>query len=80
MAASEDTDDFLTNNYAAAFVQDQWRLTRNLTINLGLRYEWENGIKEREGRYLVGFDPGAVLAITSAAEAAYAASTVPALG
>ncbi len=33
----------LRNNFFAAYAQDTWRL-RNLTVNLGLRVEWENGI------------------------------------
>src|SRR5207244_9480969 len=27
--------------YVAGFVQDQWKVTQNLTVNLGLRYEVE---------------------------------------
>jgi hypothetical protein len=30
---------YLRNGLYAAFVQDNWRTTRNLTLNLGLRYE-----------------------------------------
>jgi hypothetical protein len=67
------------NNFFAAFAQDTWRLGRNLTVNLGLRYEWENGIEERNGAMLVGFDPTARLAISDLAEAAYARSPIPQL-
>jgi hypothetical protein len=31
----------LTHNYAGFFVQDKWRATDRLTMNFGLRYEWE---------------------------------------
>ena len=34
------------NNYFGTFVQDTWRVGRNLTLNLGLRFEYQNGIKE----------------------------------
>lgn len=40
----------------ASFVQDDWRATRNLTINLGLRYELNTVIKE-EHDLLGNFDP-----------------------
>ena len=33
------------NNYFAAFVQDAWRLTPRLTLNLGLRYELDTDVK-----------------------------------
>jgi hypothetical protein len=40
----------------AAFVQDDWRVTRTLTVNLGLRYEFNSVIKEDHG-LLGNFDP-----------------------
>jgi hypothetical protein len=33
------------NNYFAAFVQDDWRAHRQLTLNLGLRYELDTDVK-----------------------------------
>jgi len=65
------------NGYLGVFGQDTWRLGR-LTLNTGLRFEYENGIREQGNRMIVGFDPAAQLAITQAAQAAYAASNVPA--
>ena len=47
------------NNYFGTFAQDTWRVTRNLTVNLGLRFEYENGIKESQNRALLWFDPDA---------------------
>ncbi|HEX8250762.1 MAG TPA: hypothetical protein VF599_21490, partial [Pyrinomonadaceae bacterium] len=46
-------------NYNGFFVQDDWRVTQNLTFNLGLRYELESGLREAEGRFVTGFDPTA---------------------
>jgi len=41
-----------------AFVQDDWRVTRNLTVNYGMRYEFSSVIKEAHNR-LGNFDPNA---------------------
>ena len=35
---------------AAFYVQDDWRLTQRLTLNLGLRYEWSTPYTERYNR------------------------------
>ena len=64
------------NHYVGTFAQDTWRLSPNLTINAGLRFEYEDGIREQDDRMLVGFDPAAVTAISAGAEAAYLASGV----
>jgi Carboxypeptidase regulatory-like domain len=40
----------------AAFVQDDWRASRNLTVNLGLRYELSTVIKD-DHNLLGNFDP-----------------------
>jgi Carboxypeptidase regulatory-like domain len=62
-----------SNYWTAAFGQDTWRLG-NLTLNGGLRYEYETGVREKNGHMIVGWDPTATLAITDAAQAAYLAS------
>ena len=48
-----------------------------MTLNLGLRYEYQTGISEIDDRNIIGFDPDAMLAITTLAEAAYAANPIP---
>ncbi len=42
--------------YYGAFVQDDWRITRRLTLNLGVRWEYESPISDRFNHQLVGFD------------------------
>jgi outer membrane receptor protein involved in Fe transport len=62
---------------SAFFVQDDWRATPQLTLNLGLRYELETGTTEKNNGIVVGFDPEAANRVTAAARAAYAASPHP---
>ena len=59
------------NHYLAGFGQDSWRVNENLTVNLGLRVEWEDGISEDTNAMVTDFDPDARLAISDLAEAAY---------
>jgi uncharacterized lipoprotein NlpE involved in copper resistance len=63
--------------YQGFFFQDDWRVNSRLTLNLGLRYEYEAATIERDNRNLRGFDPTATLSITTAAQTAYAANPIP---
>jgi hypothetical protein len=43
-------------NYYAPWVQDDWRVTNRLTLNLGLRWDLNSPVFERQNRLNYGFD------------------------
>jgi hypothetical protein len=45
-----------SEDYHGFFAQDDWRITPNITLNLGLRYELETGVLEGRGAIAKGFD------------------------
>jgi hypothetical protein len=77
-----DTNDsyYLTNGFYTAYVQDDWRLSSTITVNAGVRYEYEGGFVERYNRGLGGgFSFDEELPISAAAEAAYLRNPIPGL-
>ncbi len=52
------------SHYNAFYIQDDYRITRKLTLSLGLRYDIETPFTERYDRFAWGFDPNADLGIT----------------
>ncbi len=46
--------------YYGAYVQDDWRVSSNFTLNYGVRFEHEDGLREVDNRQTVGFDAEAV--------------------
>jgi hypothetical protein len=61
----------------AGFVQDDWKLTRKLNVNIGLRYEFQTALTERYNRSVRGFDPTAALPFAAQAAANYAKNPTP---
>ncbi len=47
------------NYYLATYVQDNWRLSSRLSLNLGLRWDYESPITETHNDINAGFDPTA---------------------
>jgi hypothetical protein len=65
------------SSYYAFFLQDDYRVKSNLTLNVGLRVERETGTTERYDRSVNGFDMTTPSPISAAARAAYAANPIP---
>lgn len=59
--------------YYAPFIQDDWRITPTLTLNLGLRFEHDTPYNEALGRTVNGFAFGSPSPVQAAAQAAFAA-------
>jgi hypothetical protein len=60
--------------YGAAFVHDDWRVSRNLSLNLGVRFDHDFPYHEKWGRTVDGFAYDAANPLQAAAQAAYAKS------
>ncbi len=65
-------------NYWAIFVQDDFRLTTRLTINLGLRWDYESPPTERFNRIIRGFAADAASPLAEAVRRAPGAANCPA--
>lgn len=47
-------------NYYSLFIQDDWRVNSKLTVNFGFRGEHETAPRDKNNKYLIGFDETAV--------------------
>jgi len=54
-------------NYTAGYVQDDWRVNDRLTLNYGVRFENETGLREASNQFTVGFDQTTVSPLNATA-------------
>lgn len=62
--------------YYGGFLQDDWRIKKNLTINLGIRFDRDQPYSEKYGRTVDGFDRTVTNPVAAAAIAAYAKNPI----
>jgi hypothetical protein len=64
----------VSSMYHGLFVHDDFRVNSKLTLNLGVRYEFESGYTEKQGRMVIDFDRTVASPIRAAALANYSAN------
>ena len=69
----------LQNTYHAVYLQDDWKATPRLTLNLGLRLEHENGATDRFNRGNAGIDLNVASPLEAQAKSNYAGNPIPEL-
>jgi hypothetical protein len=67
------------DKWFGVFIQDDLKVTSKLTLNLGLRYEYETPVTERYDRSVAHFAFDQVSPIAAQAQANYAAHPIPEL-
>ncbi|MFN0171537.1 MAG: carboxypeptidase regulatory-like domain-containing protein [Bryobacteraceae bacterium] len=70
-------DNAATGKYHSFYFQDDWKVNRRLTLNLGLRYEVDLGTTERYNRIIRDFDSRVANPTEPAVRANYARNPIP---
>ncbi|MBM3745566.1 MAG: TonB-dependent receptor, partial [Acidobacteria bacterium] len=65
------------SRYWGVFFQDDWKVTRRLSVNLGVRWDYDSPTTERYNRTSRGFAFGQASPVEAAAMANYARSPIP---
>ncbi len=65
MSVVSNFNDFI--RYYGGFVQDDFRLSPKLTLNFGIRFEYESGVQEAGNKLITGFNTAAVSPLSSPA-------------
>ncbi len=65
------------SQFLSFFIQDDWRLTPKLTLNLGLRWEYNYPLTERFNRSIRSFAAGVAQPFEAQAQANYRANPIP---
>jgi hypothetical protein len=61
--------------YMGSFLQDDWRISDHLTVNLGVRYDIDTPFREKNNATVNGFNPTAINSASTAATAAFKPTT-----
>lgn len=69
----------MTDRYVGVYLQDDFKVSSKLTVNAGLRYEYEMPLVEEGDRLVADFAYGVSNPIEAAARANYARSPIPEL-
>lgn len=69
----------MTDRFFALYLHDDFKINSKLTLNLGVRYEYETPLVESADRLVAGFAFDAVNPVDAAARANYAAAPIPEL-